>query len=174
MSFVISGFAVGFVFERDILLLLTPPLYFSITYILLSYLIKELDEKTLNKFVLITCSFLSFYLGFLLAASFGEVEENKMSHLAFAVINSLVGGSIFQFYIWRNIKIWWKYLLIPVNTLFAGWLFSLFWSYKLHGLAYYIGLKNYRYHDSFSSWFIIVGSITVIIRMFFQRTNSKR
>jgi hypothetical protein len=173
LSFLASGWTVGFVFQFDILLLITPPLYFVITYLILLHFVLRQNQFGIDQFAECVCIFFSFYFGLVSPVPF---DINKYStehpHLFSSLVQSIVGGGIIQLYLWRKIKKWWKYFLIPANTLFAGWVFSLFWSYKSHGFAYYLELDGYRYHDSFCPWFVIVGSTTVIMKLLFDPTHS--
>jgi hypothetical protein len=109
--------------------------------------------------------FLSFYAGLIVTMAFYAVTRYYTRNPIYAdIVFSLVGGGMMQIYFWRNNNFKGKNLLIVLNTIFAGWLFGIIWGFNILQHPGY-GLKVTY---AFSSWFVIVGSITVIIKLFFH------
>lgn len=167
--FASAGFLVGFVFTYDILLLATPPIYFALTYTIICKFQKAELFPTLKDGAIIIAG---FYVGFFASNFSIDIQTNLPDkRIVASLIHSVIGGTTMLLLLWRRVKGAWKYPFALVATLLAGWIFNQFWIGSWHGLATAMELKHANYHDSFSSWFAIIGSSTVLVLLYSRKSD---
>lgn len=136
-------------------LYVAPPVLFSLAYVAsIGFIMgfKNIEVKEAGAI------FLFFYIGYFVFIAFYAGTKDLIRNPLFAdIVYSLVGGGLCQLYVWRHSNVKRKYLIIILNTVIAGGIFRAFWGFNIYEQPHY----SLNVIFAFTSWFVIVGSITV-------------